>query len=285
MDSSLSKLASATKANLDNIDVFSFYLDSTLYSVRIANILNLGQGNISPRPVPGHQESLEGLVDYQGVPVPLFDLAVLLGTEAKHFHLQALSKTLLARKQDHIDWMNALEESIKSGVVFTKARDHHKCAFGIWYDKFETEDDELRDLLKSFDQPHKRIHNLAEHLLSLSEDQKHSEALAILSHERETTFLLLLGLFDRVNSHLNSLARTVILYTTIDGKTPLLALKIGDVSDAHSYTQDQLSVEGITAYQNDDAFVEGFLSDDRGNISVLLDVDSIKNSVISGTGT
>ena len=51
---------------------------------------------------------------------------------------QKLIQLFTEKEKDHHDWLNALEESIVDGVPFTKAKDPHQCAFGKWYDKFQT---------------------------------------------------------------------------------------------------------------------------------------------------
>ena len=263
----------------ENINVFSFSVSDTLYSIRMENVLSLSQGNQKVRPIPGYPDVVLGVVDYQTVVVPIFDLAMLLETKGMYIQWEAISKSLLQQKQEHLEWMASLEQCLRSGETFTKGIKAHECPFWLWYDSFKTDDEELRELLVRLEQLHQNLHEVAEQCLSCSENDQDSRAVLKLDAERKSSHETLLALFDRVHKYLGSLCRTVLLYTTVDGGTPLFALKISEVSDSISYTQDQFSKEMVDDNAEIAHLVEGFLSNEEGQVCILLDVLKLKSAV------
>ena len=182
-----------------------------------------------------------GISEYQGIPVAVVDLAKANNVESINDQKTELVKMLKVREEDHIDWINALEDSLKNNVEFVKARDPHMCDFGKWYDNFKTDDEDLQIILKEFDAPHKRIHSLADKLFDMKAKDEIEECLKILETERSTTLAHLIGLFSRVRNQIESGIRTVFIYLTIDGSTPCVALCVDEISDVESVSSEDFS--------------------------------------------
>lgn len=89
----------------------------------------------------------------------------------------------------------------------------------------------------AFDEPHNAIHNLAEELIALRDNDKQDEALEILRHARATTLRRLKALFSRARDQIQSGMRQVLLFVTLDGKTPRYALLIDEINDVMNFTQ------------------------------------------------
>ncbi|MFQ5645038.1 MAG: CZB domain-containing protein, partial [Thiogranum sp.] len=153
----------------DELNAFSFWVGDSLFAINLEQVLSVEQDSSAIQPDPFEGRGALGIVKHRGVPVRVFDFAEFLGVSSCSDQKEELIKTLSAREQDHIDWLNALECSIKTNEAFAKARDPHQCAFGKWYDRFHTRDEELMDILRQFNVPHKRIHSLADRLLMLKE--------------------------------------------------------------------------------------------------------------------
>ena len=169
------------------IRVFTFWLADTAFAVSIRHIHSVVQDDQEIRPVPAAAPGLLGTVWYHGAPVPVYDFAARLGTPSGREVKDALVQTLDKREEDHIQWLAALEASIRDGVAFTKARDPSRCAFGQWFETFETRDEVLREIMGQFDKPHRRIHALADELLTMASSGRKDAALERLEHERATT--------------------------------------------------------------------------------------------------
>ena len=109
------------------------------------------------------------------------------------------------------------------------------CAFGKWYNKFETRDETLTELMLAFAEPHQALHELAEELLTMRDNDEQEEALERLSAERSITLRRLRALFARAREQIKGGMRQVLLFVTLDGKTPRYALLIDEINDVMNF--------------------------------------------------
>ena len=143
-------------------------------------------------------------------------------------------------EREHIDWFAALEESITTGVAFGGEKSSHKCEFGVWHDNSTVEDEELSSLLKRFEEPHKRLHSLADKLIGLCDSDQMDEALRILETERHGTLTQLRRLFDDAQTQVTESYKPIIVYTTVDGRTPYIGLLVDSVEDSVNINDDEI---------------------------------------------
>lgn len=211
------------------VDALTFQLSGTHYAVPISQVRYIEQITKDTRRVDTDQGPYE-VTDYQGKAVRVVDFAQLTHGHSTHKENAELVQTLEQREQDHIDWLDALEDSIRNGSPFNKATDPHLCAFGKWYDQFNPEDELLQDIMKDFDEPHKRIHSLAEKLLGLVEEDQKAKALNILDKERNTTLNKLRNLFDIARDRISTMTRPVFVFVR-SGASGLVAIRLDAIDD------------------------------------------------------
>lgn len=203
------------------------------------------------------------VITFQNNTVQLYDFNRLMGSENHQQAMSRLVSKLDEMEQQHKDWLDSLEISLKENTPFTKALDPTKCAFGLWHSQFETENEELSEVLSRFDEPHKKLHGLAKQLLELSKSD-HEKALAILNQERLNTLAELIHLFHLAKERALSSVRPIILFVEHnEGKVTALRLdNINDILtfDRKVFSRDDSS-EGILKSKDRDFVVEGFLRD------------------------
>jgi chemotaxis signal transduction protein len=153
----------------------------------------------------------EAYFPFEGEPVPFVSSWNHMGQVTAYQEYAELNALLPQRRQDHLDWMAALESSIRHGHPFSRARSPFDCAFGKWYYSYRTTNRQLAPLLKSFDQPHARIHALADQLLGLVDVGKKEDALERFHRARATVLKELLSLFDEATRLTISLQRRVAI--------------------------------------------------------------------------
>ena len=219
-----------------NRQIFTFFVEDMMFGLDVENVLMLGQDVNDIQRLPVEERGFCGVTKFQGEVVPVLDFAHRLGIRSGIDGKGELLEVLIQREQDHVEWMNALEVSIKTGSAFTKATNPNECAFGKWHNTFETRDETLQELMASFTEPHNAIHALGEELISLRDNNKESEALELLTHARATTLRRLRALFSRARDQISSGMRQVLLFVTLDGKTPRYALMIDEINDVLNYT-------------------------------------------------
>ncbi|KZZ21398.1 MULTISPECIES: CZB domain-containing protein [unclassified Oleiphilus] len=210
------------------------------------------------------------VITFQNNTVQLYDFNQLIGSENHQTLMNNLVAKLNEMEQQHRDWLDALESSLKNNTPFTKALDPNKCAFGMWYNQFETDIEELKEALLRFDEPHKKLHGLAETLLNLNQTD-HDEAMKILNTERQTTLSELIHLFHLTKERALSSIRPIILFVERTGGK-VTALRLDNINDIITFNKKVFcrddSADGIMRSKNDDFVVEGFLRD--GNEAPLM---------------
>ncbi|MDK9723966.1 MAG: CZB domain-containing protein [Sterolibacteriaceae bacterium MAG5] len=148
---------------------------------------------------------------FEGEPLGYISLWDTLGQPSLYAEYGEMQAMLPQRRQDHLDWMAALENSIRTGVPFAKARSPRECAFGKWFYAYQSHDRRLGLLLSQFEQPHAAIHALADRLLGMKEAGQGSEALTAFEQARDTTLATLMKLFDSAGQLVVDLQRRVAI--------------------------------------------------------------------------
>ncbi|WP_250654950.1 CZB domain-containing protein [Alkalimarinus coralli] len=201
------------------------------------------------------------VITYQNNAVPLFDFSILTGSRSQFEENQELIAMLNEREKEHKDWMDALENAIKNDASFNKAIDHNECAFGVWYNQFTTNDSDLKEVLDKFYEPHKRIHKLAESLLTSAKEDK-THALGRLEKERHTTLAELLRLFETARERIRNSDRPIIVFVE-QNNSAIGALRLDNIQDIESFSLKDFSrdtsTEGIMKRNETDFVIEGFL--------------------------
>ncbi len=204
-----------------------------------------------------------GVITFQNNTVQLFDFNKLLGTKNHQQMMKALISKLNEMEEQHKDWLDALENSVKNNMPFTQALDPGMCTFGQWYDKFETDNEELTETLQRFDIPHKKLHTLAQELLGLNQEE-HAKAISDLEQECVNTLAELTHLFQLTKERAESSIRPIIIFVEHnEGK--ITALRLDNINDIVNFEQRNFceddSDKGILKSKNEDFVIEGFLRD------------------------
>lgn len=104
--------------------------------------------------MPNNPAHVLGVMKYVGANISVIDLRTLLGLMTME---QAVDDFSIMRKM-HLDWVDALDESVHNHTPFTKPVNPHKCKFGLWYDNYHTDNVHLKFILNKIEDPHAMIH-------------------------------------------------------------------------------------------------------------------------------
>jgi chemotaxis signal transduction protein len=257
----------------DYLEVITFYVGDTQYATPVSEVRYIEQDKRKTTRIEINAKLGAEVTTYQGKPVPIYDFAQLMGCEAEYLKNLELLQILSSREKDHINWMADLENSLVTDEPFNKARDPNQCEFGKWYKTFQPEDELLADIMKDFDEPHKRIHGLADELLALKDAGELDKALSKLDFEKNRTMAKLLGLFKASKERLENITRPILLYINTGKK--MIAVRLNAISDIVTYYRNdfttQLDVDDNKEIQ-ELSFVTGYLENkDNQPPCVLLD--------------
>ena len=230
------------------MDFINFKVGSKTIALKILDILLTERYENNLTELPNDNKSFIGVKDYLGTPTPIFDLGIVLNKESTQVANQALSDLLIAREKDHLDWLDALENSLTNGAPFEKAKDPDKCAFGTWYNNFKTDNEELRVILDKFDKPHRELHAMAEELLSVNANDTSGKALTLFHEKKRKIFTVLVRLFQTAREQITLDYKPIIIFTTKDGKTPHIGLLVDKVEDSLTVNKDDIKpLEQLTS--------------------------------------
>ncbi len=270
----------------DSYTVFTFWSGEQWFAVNVENTLSIAQDLDELQPAPSSLSGALGIIRHQGKPVVICDFSIMLGIPGGLAHKEQLIEDLHSHEQDHVAWVDALETSLISDEPFTKARDPHQCTFGKWYDKFSTYDEELAEILTRFDAPHKAIHALADELLTMKSQGKTDSALEKFRRAKLDTLVALRQNFAHTRKQISQSIRPIILYLTLDGRTPLIGLLIDKVSDVATFAKSDMNGLDSLGFGNTIARQEmfaGYLSKDGSRECLLIDASNIMASINTPT--
>jgi len=145
--------------------------------------------------VPNLPPEVRGVINLRGKVLHLVDLRVKLGLPSAKDELDVLLQLLKDREQDHYNWLTELEACVREHRPFKLARDPHACKFGLWYDKFQTDNSLLKMALQKMNQPHQLIHATAGEVLQRAEQGDLPGAVQLLAERRNHELAELSKLF------------------------------------------------------------------------------------------
>ncbi|MFT4925350.1 MAG: chemotaxis signal transduction protein [Phenylobacterium sp.] len=222
------------------MDLVNFRVGEKYIALNILDILVTERYQQDLTTIPTEDTSFLGVKDYVGTPTPVFDLGLIMNNQVTEESNIALLELLSKGEREHDEWMIALEHSLKNNTLFVLEKSSSKCEFGQWYDGYNTDDEDLASLLKRFDEPHKRLHNLADSLIALKNTDQLDEALRILETERTLTYMPLKRLFEDARTQITESYKPIIVYTTVDGRTPYIGLLVDSVEDSVNINDNQI---------------------------------------------
>ena len=222
-----------------NCPIVTFLVKDSVYGVSTSQV----QGMLEMpevRPVPHAPKCVRGLINLRGEVLPVVDLRVRLGLPGKRQEAQEFSSLMKAREKDHRNWLRELEASVEEDRPFTLATDPHQCAFGRWYDSFQTSDQVARAIVKRFEAPHKKIHAIAAQVAEKKAAGDLRGARQIIERTRERELAKMVSLFETLLQHYGEDSREQAIILEAPGFTYALAV---DSIQSVEFLDDQYDQE------------------------------------------
>jgi chemotaxis signal transduction protein len=200
-----------------------FRLANNIYAIScepVKHLILLGDINT----VPNAPEHVRGVSNIHEKLIPLVDMRKLFGLKPVPEEIKEFEDLINARKQDHINWLAKLEESVREHKEFTLTTDPHACAFGKWYDTYQTEDLVLKSVLKKVNKPHIKIHSIGVSVKQCMNKNDYANALKMIEEVKTTEFTSLVGvLSDLIATYKSSKKELVLVLEGIDGSVGIIA--------------------------------------------------------------
>lgn len=239
-------------------------LNDVIYATSCESVLSLNQLP-EVTPLPKSPPEVRGVINFRGRLIELVDTRRILGIKSITDEIEDFDTMMNQRYQDHTNWLNTLETTVKNDTEFTLTTDPHKCAFGKWYDSYNGKNTNIMFLstFAKFDKPHKEIHEIAIKAKELILSGNKQAAIDLIESTRNTKLKEMLGLFDDLkDAYKNSRKEIVVVIGEDESKC------IG------------LSVDQITAIEHLSEFDENLVKDSMTETEYLSGIAKRKDGSV-----
>ncbi|MCP5068442.1 MAG: hypothetical protein GY946_17920 [bacterium] len=255
----------------------SFRVHTRCYAVPIETVVEMTLLQ-NPEPIAGAPSWICGMMRLRDSVVPILDLRKRLGMGDLKQEVTEIATELQQRKNDHVVWLQTLEESCASGARFELQKDPTQCAFGRWFYAFDTEDETLGNQIAKFEEPHNQIHALADLCLGLATDGKQDEAQEIIDNARETELRDMIDLFDHTTREMVDRSRQMVII--LQGEAENLGLAVDRIDSVATIEDTHIDPRPLHELERtgsvDDMLVSHVvLSTEDDGIIQVLDVDRL----------
>lgn len=248
-----------------------------VYAIPCTYVLSLEQlSKITP--MPTSPTEVRGVVNFRGKIIELLDTRVLFDSKSITQEVKEFSELMDVRLQDHLNWINTLQDCILNGREFTLTTDPHKCAFGKWYDNFKTTDSTLSFELAKFDKPHKAIHQIGIDATEMLKRGDKEGAIDLINTTKSTELQQMVGLFVNVKAAYAASKKEILL---VLGETEQNAISISVdevVAIEHIFEIDEELINDTVANTN---YITGVAKRKNGSAVFLLNCDPILKNYLS----
>ncbi len=228
----------------------------------------------SVTPVPRTPPWVRGAFNLRGRLIPVVDLRVKLGMCPLKDEVEDLIQLLGDREQEHLDWLEELEASVREGREFRLATDPTKCKFGRWQASFQTNNPLLQQLLTRFTEPHEQIHAIAVEVGHLTTRNDKEAALALIEQARTGLLDEMVRLFERTRLMLRETTREIAIVLEHDGVE--FAISIDTVDGVERLTSESIEdLPDMLGGLDQDLFVGAARRGRDGSIVLLLDLAAL----------
>ncbi|MGO9260841.1 MAG: chemotaxis protein CheW [Bryobacteraceae bacterium] len=215
--------------------------------------------------VPGTPEYARGVMNLRGRIVPVVDLRKRLGMTTASEETAGFRALMDQRRQDHVNWLNELEASVRERREFKLATDPHKCAFGRWYDHYKPENIWIGALLGRFAQPHRMIHATASEVLALQSRGNWEEALGLIERTRTGVLSTMIALFANLHELIGESQQEIAVVLQVENLT--FAVSVDEAVAVEKFDREHLGPLPVTT---DDGVVAQFGSKGKAGPLVLV---------------
>ena len=267
----------ATASGEGNRKLVAFRVRAHCYAVPIEMVVEMTLLR-DPEPIAGAPPWIRGMMQLRDSVVPILDLRVRLGLPALQDEVDELSAELQDRKRDHILWLQTLEEACATGARFELPKDPTQCAFGRWLSAFETEDEVLANQVAKFEEPHDRVHAMADRCLAMASEGNPEGALKEIDVVRQGDLSEMVRLFDGTIRDIQERSRQMVII--LQGKEETLGLavdRIDSVATVEEGFVDPRPLRDLEASETADELLVTSVVRSKGDAGLIqvLDVERV----------
>lgn len=253
-------------------------ISDNVYAISCESVISLMQlGPVIP--VPKVPEEIRGVVKFREQVISLVDMRKVLNLKSVEDEIQEFYDLMDERKQDHINWLETLEKSVKEKTKFTLTTDPHACAFGKWYDSYNPSNANIMFSVTfaRFDSPHKAVHNLGTKVNKLMEQNDYQTANEMIETLKDTEFKQMIPLFDDLKESFRESKREISMILG-DGKNNI-CISVDEIVAIEYLTEIDQDLLKSTITETE--FLIGIGKRKNGLTALLLNDEYIMNTFLA----
>lgn len=243
-------------------------LNDVIYATSCESVLSLNQLPDST-PLPKAPPEVRGVINFRGRLIELVDTRKLLNLKTITEEVVEFNAMINQRYQDHLNWINTLEATVKSDTEFTLTTDPHKCAFGKWYDSYSSKNTNIMFMstFAKFDKPHKDIHQIGITAKQLIERGNKQAAIDLVESTKNIELKQMLGLFDDLKEAYNN-SRKEIVVVIGENESKCIGLSVDQITAIEHLSDfdENLVKDSMTGTE----YLSGIAKRKDGSVVILL---------------
>lgn len=201
-----------------------FSLDGEEYCANSAWVQGIVPASDEMTRMPNNPANLVGVMPHAGGHIPVFDARTMFGLETLKQEIEDFG---IMRKM-HLDWVEALRDSVENHTPFNKPVNPHKCKFGLWYDDFHTNNISINFVLGKIDEPHAAIHACGAEAQKLMARGDYDGAMAEYKKAEKICKEQVIPLLDQLIRTYQEVNRGMVLVLKEDGEP--VGLMVDEIS-------------------------------------------------------
>lgn len=215
-------------------DLIVFSVGSNKYALDIEHIQRIIQAT-DLTSIPNAHEYIDGMMSYEDGVIKVLNFRKLIGVSTHEDELSSLFGEL---KQDHVDWVDALKDSLENGSQFSKTLDPHMCRLGKWIDNFTAYDDRVAEVLNGLVSYHKQLHLKGADICEIK-DEDADEAKRMFDVEISEIYSHTKGALDTFVNELPTVSNSLQKLLIYENNDEKFAIKVDSIEDiAHVEESD-----------------------------------------------
>ncbi len=222
------------------MELINFKVGCKTISLKILDILLTERFKNDLTTLPNNNKSFIGVKDYMETPTPVFDLGIILnGNSTEQSNKHALEQ--LRKWQESLEvWFTHLEKSLTKNntAISTNSTQLHN--FEVFYQEFQTENEDLQAIMEKFDQPFKSLLQTMDKAAKASSDDNKKQVSKYIINIKQNSLMQLNRLFEAAKEQITLDYKPIIVFTTKDGSTPHVGLLVDKVEDNVDYKKEDI---------------------------------------------
>ncbi len=237
-------------------DLILFSIEKNNFSLELDKIKRIVQAS-KTTPVAGNADEIEGIFTFEDKVLNVLDFRTMIGIEQFD---ERYNEMIPKFKKEQDDWIEALENSVKENVPFTKSINTNESELGKWLGSFTSYDDTMTNILADLSSALKQFYGKATAIINMTKRDKERASNMLLTEVqplRETIARCL----DVLLADKQLISNSTQKFLIIDGEKPfavridevddIIAIDESDIQSADSFDEDStlVKINGIFEYQ------------------------------------